>query len=260
MNIKRVICNWLQKQADLNEAGTRDALLKLCQSVGPLSTILDCGCSDGEFTARIAKAVQANRSIGIDVRPEQIAKAKSKGIDARVNNLDKGIDLPTESVDMVVCSQVIEHVADTDGLVKEFYRVLKPNGYLVLGTPNLSSFTNILFLIMGKQPTIAEVSDVALVGTWSPRNVSINRTGPAHRRIFTRGALKGFLQYYGFECEKLVGFGFLPLPPLPGKVAAAVLPVYTWNTIVRARKPKLDVVRSQDKAKYYLELEYYRQN
>jgi len=232
--------SWLQKQADLNEAGTRDALLSLCQQVSPIGTMLDCGCSDGEFTARIASAVQAKRALGIDVVPEQIAKAKARGIEASVGNLDKGLNVPDASVDMLVASQVIEHVADTDGLIKEFHRVLKPGGYLVLGTPNLSAFTNIVFLIFGKQPTIVEVSDVALVGTWSPRKSDIDRIGPAHRRIFTRGALKGFLEYYGFECEKIVGFGFLPLPPLPGKIAAAIMPIYSWNTIVRAKKLKLD--------------------
>jgi SAM-dependent methyltransferase len=237
VKIRRAIWDWLQKQADLNEAGSRDALLMMCQRVGPVSTILDCGCSDGEFTARIAKAVKATRAWGIDVVPEQIAKAKARGIEAIVGNLDSGLDLPDKSVDLVVASHVIEHVADTDGLIKEFYRVLKPGGYLVMGTPNLAAFTNIMFLVLGKQPTIAEVSDVTLVGTWSPRKSSIDRTGPAHRRIFTRGALKGLLRYYGFECEKMVGFGFLPLPPLLGKVAAGILPAYSWNTIVRARKP-----------------------
>lgn len=238
MNLRRAIWDWLQKQADLNEAGSRDALLAMCQRAGPLSTILDCGCSDGEFTARIVKAVEAKRALGIDVVPEQIVKAKARGIEAIVGNLDSGLDLPDESVDMVVASHVIEHVADTDNLIKEFCRILKPGGYLVMGTPNLAAFTNIMFLILGKQPTIAEVSDVALAGTWSPRESSIDRTGPAHRRIFTRGALKGLLRYYGFECEKVVGFGFLPLPPTLGKVAASLLPMYAWNIIVRARKPK----------------------
>ncbi len=237
MGLRKAIWDWLQKQADLNEAGSRDAMLAMCQRAGPVSTILDCGCSDGEFTARIAKAVKATRTLGIDVVPEQIAKARARGIEGIVGNLDGSLNVPDESVDMVVASHVVEHVANTDTLVKELYRVLKPDGYIIMTTPNLAAFTNILFLILGKQPTIAEVSDVALVGTWSPRQSSVDRTGPAHRRIFTRGSLKGLLRYYGFECEEVVGFGFLPLPPMLGKVAASLLPMYAWNIIVRARKP-----------------------
>jgi len=244
MEPKRIIWNWLQKQADRNEAGSRDVLLSLCKQISPVEVMLDCGCGDGEFTARIARTVKAKRVIGIDVVPEQIEKAKTKGIEGIICNLDKGLNVPDASVDMLIANQVIEHVADTDGLIKEFHRVLKPGGYLILGTPNLSAFTNILFLIVGKQPTIVEVSDVVLVGTWSPRKEDVGRVGPAHRRVFTRGALKGFIQYYGFESEKLAGFGFLPLPPILGRIAAGIMPVYSWNTIIRARKPK----RINDKA------------
>jgi SAM-dependent methyltransferase len=231
MKIRGVIWDWLQKQADLCEAGSRDALLETCRQVGPIATMLDCG------TTRIAAAVKAKRVLGIDVVPEQIAKAKARGIEGMVGNLDGGLNLPDASVDMIVASQVIEHVADTDKLVREFYRLLKPGGCLILGTPNLAALTNIIFLILGNQPTIVEVSDVALVGTWSPRKDSIDRIGPAHRRVFTRRAIKGLLQFYGYKCEKIIGFGFLPLPPLMGKLAASLLPVYSWNTIVQARKP-----------------------
>jgi SAM-dependent methyltransferase len=38
--------------------------------------------------------------------------------------------------DQVICSQVIEHVADDDRIFEEFHRVLKPGGSLVLGTPD----------------------------------------------------------------------------------------------------------------------------
>ena len=238
MKVKRVIWDWLQKQADLCEDGSRDALLEICRRVGPISTMLDCGCSDGEFTIRIAEVVKAKRILGIDVVPEQIITARARGIEGIIGNLDSGLNFEDESTDMIIASQVIEHVADTDNLIKEFYRVLKPGGYLILGTPNLASLPNILFLILGKQPTIVEVSDVALVGTWSPRKDAVDRTGPAHRRVFTRGAIKGLLRYYGYECKRIVGFGFLPLPHRLGKIAAALLPGYSWNTIIQARKPE----------------------
>ena len=238
MGLRKAIWDWLQKQADLSEASCRDAMLVLCQRVSSLSTILDCGCSDGEFTARVAEAVKAARSVGIDVVPGQIAAARTRGIEGIVGSLDGGLPLANESVDVVVASHVIEHVANTDTLVKELYRVLKPDGYIIMATPNLAAFTNILFLILGKQPTIAEVSDVALVGTWSPRGSHVDRTGPAHRRIFTRGALKGLLQYSGFKGEKVVGSGFLPLPASVAKLAASLLPRYASNIIIGARKPR----------------------
>ena len=47
MIINGAIWGWLQKQADLCEAGSRDALLETCRRVVPVATMLDCGCSDG---------------------------------------------------------------------------------------------------------------------------------------------------------------------------------------------------------------------
>jgi len=199
--------------------------------------MLDCGCGDGEFTAKMADVVEATKIIGIDVAAEQIAVARTRGIEGIVGNLDLGLPFGNESVDLVVASHIIEHVSDTDMLLRESYRVLKHGGYVVMSTPNLAAFTNILFLILGKQPTIAEVSDVALVGTWSPRGGEVARKGPAHRRIFTLAALKGLLQHYGFQCEKTVRSGFLPLPRWPARLASALLPRYASNIIIRARKP-----------------------
>jgi ubiquinone/menaquinone biosynthesis C-methylase UbiE len=42
--------------------------------------------------------------------------------------------------DKVLCSEVIEHIPDTDKALSEIYRVLKPNGILVLSTPNPKSW------------------------------------------------------------------------------------------------------------------------
>jgi SAM-dependent methyltransferase len=209
--------------------------LHLDSNSGPV--IVDCGCGDGKFTARLQKAVRATRTIGIDAVPDNVALLARQGIEGMVGDLDRGLPLEDASVDLVVASHVIEHVANTDILVKECFRVLRRGGHFLVATPNLAAFLNILFLILGKQPTIAEVSDVALVGTWSPRGTNVARVGPAHRRIFTRGALTGLLEYYGFKCVEAATSGFLPLPSGAARLAAKILPLYASNIIVVAAKP-----------------------
>ena len=42
--------------------------------------------------------------------------------------------------DVVILSEVLEHVIDQKRCVQEIYRVLKPNGYLMLTTPNSGGF------------------------------------------------------------------------------------------------------------------------
>ncbi len=233
------IWQWLQLQADLSETLCRNDVLRVLSRRGaPYAepTLLDCGCGDGEFTIKVAKILGATRTLGVDVLPENVALLRLRGIEGVVANLDRGLPIGGESVDVIVASHVIEHVADTDTLVREAYRVLKPRGDFVVATPNLGALLNIIFLLLGKQPTIVEVSDVSLVGTWSPRGTLIARHGPAHRRVFTSGALTGLLEYYGFKCVEVVASGFLPLPVGAARLAARVLPLYASNIIVVAAK------------------------
>lgn len=45
------------------------------------------------------------------------------------------IPLPNNSYDTVVCTEVLEHVQEPAKALNEMYRVLKPEGYLILTTP-----------------------------------------------------------------------------------------------------------------------------
>jgi ubiquinone/menaquinone biosynthesis C-methylase UbiE len=75
-------------------------------------------------------------------------KAKSKGIVVFKANLNKSFPLPDNSIDQVCANQVIEHRIDTDNFVSEIYRVLKPNGSVVIATENLASWHNIAALLL----------------------------------------------------------------------------------------------------------------
>ncbi len=241
MKLPKQVWAWLQRQADGSEAHSHDdmvALLRRHIDSNSAPIMVDCGCGDGKFTARVSRMVSAARTIGVDVVPNNISLLEAQGIEGRMGDLDRGLPLEDTSVDLVMASHVIEHVADTDTFVKECYRVLRSGGHFLIATPNLAAFLNVLFLILGKQPTIAEVSDAALVGTWSPRSGRVARTGPAHRRIFTAPALIGLLEYYGFKCKEVLYSGFLPFVGMPARLMSTALPLYASNVIVLATKPR----------------------
>lgn len=54
-----------------------------------------------------------------------------------------GIPLPSESFDMVICSEVLEHIPDVSHAVCEFERILKPGGTLIVSSPNWLSWFGI---------------------------------------------------------------------------------------------------------------------
>ena len=92
---------------------------------------LDLGCGAGRFTAL------APNGIGVDVAPAALERARANvpGGDFRLVEEDGTLPLGHGEVDLVWCSETIEHVADALGLLEECRRVLAPGGRLLLTTP-----------------------------------------------------------------------------------------------------------------------------
>lgn len=68
------------------------------------------------------------------------------------NRLEEGLPFKNESFDLIVFCDVIEHLKGevVEGVLREIYRCLKKGGHVVLSTPNLARFSNILRLSLGK--------------------------------------------------------------------------------------------------------------
>lgn len=97
-------------------------------------TILDMGCGMGWFANRLA---QFGPTMGIDLSDDAISRAKSEFPQvAFVAGNVLEMDLPERNFDVVVSQEVIAHVPDQRGYVERAARVLKPDGYLILTTPN----------------------------------------------------------------------------------------------------------------------------
>jgi ubiquinone/menaquinone biosynthesis C-methylase UbiE len=102
--------------------------------------ILDVGCGDGYITSQISQ--EFKEVIGIDISEQAVRIAKTKNPKI-VFTVASCINIPfsDNSFDTVVASEIIEHVNYEDGktLLKEARRILKPQGKLIISTPNLSN-------------------------------------------------------------------------------------------------------------------------
>lgn len=102
-----------------------------------LGRVLEVGCGEGYGIPTLLK--NASSYVGIDKNRFLISKLKKSGmtnatfVHQRVPPLDK---IPSESVDTVVCFQVVEHILEAQGLISESLRVLTPGGKLYVTTPN----------------------------------------------------------------------------------------------------------------------------
>lgn len=104
------------------------------------SVVLEAGCGEGYGAGQIAEV--AGKVIGIDYDALTAAHAGATypKVSAMRGDLAQ-LPLKDESVDVIVCLQVIEHLQDQPGFVAECARVLKPGGLLFMSTPNRLTFS-----------------------------------------------------------------------------------------------------------------------
>jgi len=178
---------------DLRESRIRKLLALLAAE--PRRRLLDVGCAGGELAALLA--AQGFAVSGVDAESTLVDAARARGIDARALDAERApLPWTDGTFDAVVAAEVIEHVVDTDHLLGEIARVLRPGGALVLTTPNLASLENRLRLLFGRYPM------------WM--DVGVEGTG--HLRYYTPGVLRRQLAQHGLTVERHVG-NWVPLVP-----------------------------------------------
>lgn len=91
-------------------------------------TWLDVGCGSRPYESLI----NSEKYIGMDV-----AESGNPAGRKRCDLLYDGVTFPigNESVDGVICTQVLEHAKDPGGMIAEIRRVLRPSGSLILSAP-----------------------------------------------------------------------------------------------------------------------------
>jgi len=221
----------------------RNIVLGLCDT-NPNARLLDCGCNDGEITMEVARQIGTEDVWGIEVVEKIATMAKDRGIKVITVDLNQPLPLESENFDVVHAANIIEHLSNTDMFLTEVHRILKLGGYLIISTCNLAAFHNIFFLLLGRQPPPADVSDEFQVGVWDAP-IRKNPSGPCHRRMFTLRALEGLLGCHGFKVEKSAGAGFYPLPAKLARLMCRIDKRHSAYVTVKARKAKYTCATSE---------------
>ncbi len=112
----------------------RHLIEKILEKSGrKFESALDIGCGVGANTEVLERF--SKKTTGVDISKKAIDYAKQKHPSSRflLANATK-LPFAKNSFDMVLCSEVIEHVDDRKA-IKEIHRVLKPGGLLMLTVP-----------------------------------------------------------------------------------------------------------------------------
>jgi SAM-dependent methyltransferase len=221
----------------------------------PTARMLDCGCREGENTLRLARRVGTTQPMGLDLNEGVLCQAAQHGILPLLADLNRSIPLADSSLDLIVASDVLEHLTDPRMFVVEMHRVLKPGGYLVLDTPNLASWHNIFALVLGMQPfsgpnlTTMEDADLGIVRRMHRSTHGLPEGGAyrdqgeheltRHIVVVAYSSLLRMMNTVGFDLEVRRGFGYYPLPPFAARIFQRLDPRHSHHILLKARKPKV---------------------
>jgi 2-polyprenyl-3-methyl-5-hydroxy-6-metoxy-1,4-benzoquinol methylase len=180
--------------------------------------ILDVGCANGAILKPLR---QQHELHGVDISEPLIKDACANGFAAKVHDLMQGpLPYADGTFDIVFSGETIEHQVDTDWLLREFNRVLKPGGQIVLTFPNIRTPLGIAMLLFFDMPPMYSA-----------------RYRASHFRDFTLRYVQLALAKHGFRHEKSFGSAFY-LPKI-GEFwigLASILPSWSHTVITVARK------------------------
>lgn len=171
--------------------------------------ILDIGCGYGGDLLNAKQAIGDKTKInlyGIEIDEQSKRIAETRGIIVKNINIETD-EFPFQNnfFDIIIINQVLEHTKEIFFITSQINRILKTNGLLIIGLPNLASLHNRILLLIGQQPTCIRVF------------------GP-HVRGFTKSDLIRFFNKNGFSLLKFAGSNFYPFPKKIAQVLSKLFP------------------------------------
>jgi SAM-dependent methyltransferase len=162
----------------------------LLGELAPSERVLDLGCGGGRFAAAASDA--GTDVVGVDIAERALERARlvAPRADLRLLAPDGSLPLGHGEVDLVWCSEVLEHVPDTAALLTEVRRVLRPGGRLLLTVPDHGRLKRTLLALLRYEAHYDPLGQ--------------------HVRFYTRRSLAGALAATGFTGVRMWALGGLP--------------------------------------------------
>lgn len=177
------VASWKQKEQ-------RRILADLARLGLPAGRLLDIGCLWGLFVMRAAK--RGYQAEGVEPMFEAAEYGRRAGLRVFSGTLGEAA-FPPEAFDVVTLLDVLEHLVAPPRELAECWRVLRPGGLLVVGTPNLAGFL----------PGVSALVHRAAGRNWVPVRP------PWHLYGFAPRSLRLLLRRAGFDVVRVRMIGSL---------------------------------------------------
>lgn len=152
--------------------------------------VADLSCGDGVTTHLL-------RTLGAEVTPYELVTAFCKLEDKpRYADVQKPLPIESESVDVVILQEVIEHLPNQLFTIQEIHRILRPGGELFLTTPSRSSLQAKLGYLVFESEHLRSTPWGALDGVWGQNEKGEKYFGHLWligvQQLWTFGLVSGF--------------------------------------------------------------------
>lgn len=188
-----------------------------------LCTAVDVGAGFGRDLEIVKRIHPAARTIAVEAGREYAARLIGKVDEVHILNIERdSLPFASESLDLVIANQVLEHTKEVFWIFHEMSRILKVGGHLLIGVPNIASLHNRFLLLFGKQPTQHKLCS-------------------AHVRPFSKNDTLKFLQAcfpQGYYLAGFKGSQFYPFPPKVARLLAYLLPTAAVSILFLLRKER----------------------
>jgi 2-polyprenyl-3-methyl-5-hydroxy-6-metoxy-1,4-benzoquinol methylase len=169
-------------------------ILQLCAEFGA-SRVVDIGCGNGALCRELA--ARRYEVVGCDPSADGVQLAQSSAPELVFHQL--GVDddptaVGTESFDVAIATEVIEHLVKPRNLPRFAKQVLRPGGHLIISTPYHGYLKNIVLALTNKW-------DAHLNPFWEG----------GHIKFWSRKTLSLLLTEEGFRLVRFIGAGRVPL-------------------------------------------------
>jgi len=184
------------------------SLMKLTRAVVPGATVLDFGCGNGSFIAAFRE--RGWNLHGIDISKSGIEHSRSAYPFVNFSVADVAAENFTHPLagkcDLLISTEVVEHVMLPRWFAKNCYLMLKPGGQLIVTTPYHGYLKNL---------------SLALTGQFDHHFHALWDYG--HIKFWSRKTLTRLLEEAGFQMTGFSGSGRLP---------------YLWKSmVIKCSKP-----------------------
>jgi 2-polyprenyl-3-methyl-5-hydroxy-6-metoxy-1,4-benzoquinol methylase len=149
--------------------------------------VLEVGCGEGVFAPLLTRPCE---KWGVEMDPASAERAR-RTLDRVLVGTYEGVahELPTRYFDLVVCNDVIEHMADPEAFLSAVQARMSPGGHLLASIPNMRHWEVLWQLLVLKD--------------WKyVREGIMDRT---HLRFFTERSIRRLFEDGGFTIERAAG-------------------------------------------------------